>query len=94
MNTLIKTALVISSLALSFAASATLKSETQDITSLTTKNVVTMLGADMKVNTMELKQQLKFSAPQIKTPTVLSSKYQRMAYIPLPATIRTLNKPQ
>jgi len=94
MNTLIKTALVISSVAFSFAANATLRSEAQDITSLTTNDVVTMLGADMKMNTMELKQQLKFSAPKLITPPMPSAKYQRMAYIPLPATIRTFNKPQ
>lgn len=94
MNTLIKIALVISSVAATFTANATLKSESQDTTVLKTSEVVVMLGDGLKVNTMALRNDIKFTAPQITQPIVTSRRFSRFAYLGQPPVIRTVHKPQ
>ncbi len=94
MNTLIKIALVISSVAVTFAANATLKSESQDTLVLKTSEVVVMLGDGLKVNTMALRNDIKFNAPQISQPFIVAKHRSRLAYLGQPPMIRTVHKPQ
>lgn len=94
MNALIKSALVISSFALSFAANATLKSEIQDTITVTTSDVVAMLNAELKVNTMDLKQQLAFQAPVIDAPNLRQGTASRYAYTSQSRGLRTAVTPK
>jgi len=94
MNTLIKIALVISSVAATFSANATLNNESQDIAVLQAAEVVTMLGDGLKVNTMALRNDIKFTAPQINEPVIVIKRFSRFAYLGQPPVIRTVHKPQ
>lgn len=94
MNTLIKFALVISSVAATYSANATLKEESQDTVVLNNADVVVMLGDELKVNTMALRNDIKFTQPLITQPILITKRTSRIEYTGQLPAMRAVYKPQ